>query len=257
MSPKVIYGQALMKRIGRAAIDSRVSRPLEWRTVTKEQENNRLVQKYGRDLGFSLFGAADITRVREEFLLSEPLKTRFDRAIALGKRLSDAVLEDIKAQPTPLYFHHYRQLNFFLDRGALLLADHIQDLGFEALPIPASQIVDWENQRAHVSHKKIGVLAGLGWIGRNNLLVNPGLGSRFRLVTILTDMPLETGPSLDFSCGNCRACISPCPAQAIHENPADFDHRVCYEKLDEFRRKHIVSQHICGVCVKACRGPKA
>ncbi len=225
--------------------------------MAKEQENSRLVQKYCRDLGFSLFGVADITRVRDEFLLSEPLKKRFDRAVSLGKRLSDAVLEDIKAQPTPLYFHHYRQLNFFMDRGALLLAGYIQDLGFEALPIPASQIVDWENQRAHVSHKKIGFLAGLGWIGRNNLLVNPGLGSRFRLVTVLTDMPLETGPSLDFKCGNCRACISPCPAQAIHENPADFAHRVCYEKLDEFWRKHIVSQHICGVCVKACRGPKA
>jgi epoxyqueuosine reductase len=226
------------------------------RPLDTGKEYTREIRDYCRGLGFSLFGVADVRRVRDEFLLADGLKTKFDRAVSLGLRVLDAVLEDIVDKPTPLYFHHYRQLNFFLDRGALLLANHIGGLGFGALPIAASQIVDWESQRAHVSHKKTGVLAGMGWIGRNNLLVNRELGSRFRLVTVLTDMPLETGAPLDFSCGVCRACIAPCPAQAIHERPEDFDHRACYQKLDEFRKKHIVSQHICGVCVKACRGPK-
>ena len=224
--------------------------------MTKEKENTGRLREYCRDLGFSLFGVADVRQVRDEFLLADSLKSRFDRAVSLGLKVLDAVLEDIVDRPTPLYFHHYRQLNFFLDRGALLLANHIGGLGFEALPIAASQIVDWENQKAHVSHKKIGILAGLGWIGRNNLLVNPELGSRFRLVTVLTNMPLEIGAPLEFSCGSCRACVAPCPAVAIHERPEDFDHRACYQKLDEFRKKHIVSQHICGVCVKACRGPR-
>ncbi|MCX6564180.1 MAG: hypothetical protein NTU60_11345 [Candidatus Aminicenantes bacterium] len=223
--------------------------------MTEERERTGRIREYCRDLGFSLFGVADVRQVRDEFLLADGLKLSFDRAVSLGLKVLDAVLEDIVDRPTPLYFHHYRQLNFFLDRGALLLANHIEGLGFEALPIAASQIVDWENQKAHVSHKKIGILAGFGWIGRNNLLVNPELGSRFRLVTVLTDMPLETGTPLEFSCGTCRACLAPCPAQAIHERPGDFDHRACYQKLDEFRKKHVVNQHICGVCVKACRGP--
>jgi len=225
--------------------------------MTEERERTDRLREYCRDLGFSLFGAADVRAVRDEFLLGGSLKTKFDRAVSVGLKVLDAVLEDIADRPTPLYFHHYRQLNFFLDRGALLLANHIEGLGFEALPIAASQIVDWENQKAHVSHKKIGILAGLGWIGRNNLLVNPELGSRFRLVTVLTNMPLETGAQVDFSCGACRACLAPCPALAIHDKPGDFDHRACYQKLDEFRKKHVASQHICGVCVKACRGAKA
>ena len=62
--------------------------------------------------------------------------------------------------------------------------------------MPASQIVDWEKQTAHLSHKKIGELAGIGFIGRNNLLVNPEIGSRFRLATILTNMPLEPDKKL-------------------------------------------------------------
>ena len=214
------------------------------------------LKSYADELGFSLFGVADIVSVRDTFLLADDVRRRFSRAVVLAKRLVDGVLEDIRDQPTPLYFHHYRQLNFFLDRGALLLASRIQDLGFEALPIAASQILDRENQRAHVSHKVLGRLAGLGWIGRNNLLVHPDLGSRFRLVSVLTDMPLPADEPIAGDCGECRACIAVCPAGAIGERPEDFDHRRCYEKLDEFRRKHIVSQHICGVCVKACRGPR-
>ncbi|MGB8951693.1 MAG: reductive dehalogenase domain-containing protein [Candidatus Aminicenantales bacterium] len=205
-------------------------------------------------MGISLFGVAAIIEVREEFCLEKEIRDRFDRGISLGKRIIDPVIEGIKDRPTPLYFHHYRQLNFFLDRAALLLSSHIQDLGFDALPIPASQIIDWEKQKGHVSHKKIGLLAGLGWMGRNNLLVNPEFGARFRLVTVLTNMPLETDKSLETDCGKCLRCLASCPAQAIKENIKDFDHKSCYAKLSEFRRMNIVSQHICGVCVKACRG---
>jgi epoxyqueuosine reductase len=212
--------------------------------------------EYALSLGFSLFGAADVSAIRSESLLSEATRAKFPYAVSLGKRTVDAVLDDIEDKPTPLYFHHYRQLNYFLDRGALHVASHIQELGYRALPIAASQIVDWENQRGHVSHKKIGQMAGLGWIGRNNLLVNGECGSRFRLVTVLTDMPLEPGSPAAFGCGTCRACVAPCPAGAIMERPEDFDHRACYAQLDAWRKAHVVSQHICGVCVKACKGPK-
>jgi len=102
----------------------------------------------------------------------------------------------------------------------------------------------------------IGKLAGLGWIGRNNLLVNPQLGSRYRLVTILTDMPLVNDEALNRDCGKCMACLKTCPAKAIKENKEDFDHWACLDKLKEFRRQGVVGQHICGVCVKACKGPK-
>jgi len=208
------------------------------------------------EMDFSFFGVADITEVRKDFHLGHDYVNRFDRAICLGKQLLDSVIEEIKDKPTLLYFHHYRQLNFFLDRGAFLLSSCIQDRGFQALPIPASQIIDWVKQKSHVSHKMIGRLAGLGWIGRNNLLVNPQLGSRHRLVTILTDMPLDPGEGLDRDCGKCMECLKTCPAQAIKENKEDFDHWACFDKLKEFRRQGVVGQHICGVCVKACKGPK-
>jgi epoxyqueuosine reductase QueG len=220
------------------------------------KENTEKIKALAEEMEFSLCGVADITGIRKDFHLDLDFVSRFDRAICLGKRLLDPVIEDIKDRPTRLYFHHYRQLNFFLDRGAFLLSSRIQDQGFQALPIPASQIIDWDKQKSHVSHKIVGRLAGLGWVGRNNLLVNPLLGSRHRLVTILTDMPLQPDEALDGDCGKCLACLKPCPAQAIKENTDDFDHWACFEKLTEFRRQGIVGQHICGVCVKACKGPK-
>lgn len=222
--------------------------------MTEAKKNRESLKKFALEQGFSLFSVADITGVREEFNLDKSLASKFDRGISLGKRLLDAVIEDITDRPTALYFHHYRQLNFFLDRGAFLISSHIQDGGFQALPVAASQIIDWEKQRSHVSHKKVGQLAGLGWIGRNNLLVNPELGARFRLVTVLTDMPLEVDVPLEGDCGVCKKCLATCPAQAVKERKENFDHLACFEKLKEFRNQGIVSQFICGVCVKACKG---
>jgi len=214
------------------------------------------LKAFALGLGFDLFGVADVSGLRADFLLEPATRDRFPFAVSLGKMLSDAVLEDICDHPTSIYFHHYRQINGFLDRGALLVADYIQKKASASLPVAASQIVDWDGQRAHLSHKHVGRAAGLGWFGRNNLLVNPELGSRFRLVTVLTDMPLEPDAPLERDCGHCRACVAACPAGAIKDERENFDHKACYETLREFRRKGYTSQFICGICVRDCRGPK-
>jgi epoxyqueuosine reductase len=157
-----------------------------------ENKNYLTLKKFCLSSGCDLFGVANIKEVKKDFALPEVLLKKIDRAVVLGIRLSSLILEGIEDAPTRLYFHHYKSINTALDQAALKVANFIQKKGFLALPVPASQIVDWEKQTAHLSHKKIGVLAGLGWIGRNNLLVNKKLGSQFRLVTILTNMPLKT-----------------------------------------------------------------
>ena len=220
----------------------------------KSPDNYPSLKKICNNLGIDVFGVADISKIKNEFMLSGRLIDTFDKAIVLGARLSWAVLEEIETHPTKLYFHHYRTLNVFLDQLALRLSVLIQAKGFVAIPIPASQIVDWQNQLAHLSHKKIAQLAGVGWIGRNNLLVTREFGSQLRLVSILTDMPLTIDSSLEEDCGSCRMCVSACPASAIKDTPHEFDHQKCFEKLKEFQKQRLVDQYICGVCVNACRG---
>lgn len=225
--------------------------------MNPEDENKEKLKKFTLATGLNLFGVADVTEAREEFGLDRMVRRQFDFGISLGKRLISSVLEDIKDSPTLLYFHHYRQLNYYLDRTALQVSSFIQEAGHKALPIPASQIIDWDKQLAHVSHKRVAFLAGLGWLGRNNLVVTQEFGSQVRLVTVLTDMPLTPDKPLKLDCRACTNCLSFCPAKAIKMDKKNFDHRGCFEKLKEFKRTGIVTQHICGICVKACRGMRA
>jgi epoxyqueuosine reductase QueG len=221
-----------------------------------KNKNYLHLKKFCHDLGVDLFGVADINKVKKDFIISQDLLGKFDKAVCLGLRLSKSVLGEIKDAPTRLYFHHYRTANAILDQIAFKSGSFIEKKGFLALPIPASQIIDWQNQKAHLSHKLLGNLAGLGWIGRNNLLVSKNLGSQFRIVTILTDMPLKMDKPLKESCASCRLCIEACPTSAIKDNPSDFDHLKCFEQLKEFQKKRLVDQYICGVCVNVCRGKK-
>jgi epoxyqueuosine reductase QueG len=211
------------------------------------------IAELASEIGFCLFGVADIREIKGSFLeLAPETLARFDRAISLAVRLSEAVVDDIVDHPTPLYLHHYRQANAFLDRGAFEIARRIQEMGRKALPIAASQLVDWKKQQGHLSHKEIARRAGLGWIGRSNLLVTPQFGARVRLVTVLTDLPLEAGSPLPDDCGKCGKCLAACPAGAIKERREDFDHVKCYEQLKLFKNKFNIPHHICGLCVKAC-----
>ncbi|MCX7785052.1 MAG: hypothetical protein N2201_02310 [candidate division WOR-3 bacterium] len=223
-------------------------------TIDNQQRYSALKELALKE-GASLFGVADLSKIKtDDFILAKSLLAKFSYAISVGVVLSKAVLEEIVDHPTQLYFHHYRQVNALLDRIALKITLSIESNNFLALPIPASQIVDWQNQRAHLSHKRIGLFAGLGWIGRNNLLVNREYGSQFRLVTVLTNMPLPTDMPVSENCQECYKCLEICPAQAIKERPEAFDHLKCFEKLKEFQRKGYVGQYICGVCVKICSG---
>lgn len=219
----------------------------------QKNKNYLDLEKFCLAQGADLFGVADIRDIKKDFILSPGILSKMDKGICLGLRLSGSILEELITAPTRLYFHHYRIANSLLDQIAIKAGNYLQRKGYLAFPVPASQILDWEKQKAHLSHKKIGYLAGLGWIGRNNLLINKKLGSQFRLVSILTDMPLKVDKPLKQNCGECRLCIEVCPNQAIKEGPADFDHIKCFQKLKDFQKQRLVDQYICGVCVNVCK----
>ena len=218
----------------------------------KKSDNYIALKDFCMQQGADVFGVADIESLRGTLNIADEIIGGLDTAVCIGVRLSSKILADIIEKPTKLYFHHYRTANMFLDQLAFTAANWIQRKGFQAVSIPASQILDWQQQTAHLSHKHIGHKAGIGWIGRNNLLVNPQLGAQFRLVTLLTDLPLKIDTPLDVDCEDCRRCIAVCPAGAIKEKKEEFDHQACFEMLKGFQKANIVGQYICGICVHAC-----
>ncbi len=183
--------------------------------------------------------------------------SRLDHAIVLGVQLSSEVLGTIEGAPNWTYYHHYRTVNFALDQAALVAAGECRRLGGRAFPVPASQVMDWDRLLGHLSHRELGARAGVGWRGRNNLLVHPVHGSQVRYATVLTDLPLPS-PGIELpagaGCGDCRACVGACPAGAIAMDPLAFDLDRCTAQVRRFSRSEKLNVLICGICVRACRG---
>lgn len=221
-----------------------------------EEENYAQLRQLAENWGASLFGVGEAGRPLELSPHMTPeLSSGLEKAISMGVLLSRKILDDIKGHPTPLYSYHYRRANNALDQLGIVIANRIQALGYQALPVPASQIVDWEKQTGLISHREAAYSAGLGFRGLNSLLVNPRFGAQVRLVTVLTDMPLKTDePIREGHCASCMACLSLCPAGAIGQKQEEFNRWACLDKLKEFSKKPGIGQYICGICVKACPG---
>ena len=204
--------------------------------------------------GIALVGVADVDQYRRLWPDAiRDIPERFSRAIVMAYPLLRGALSTIKDRPTHLYFHHYRQVNYVLDRAALTAGRVIEYFNYRALPVAASQTLDRGDMIAHISHRHLAYLSGMGWRGINNLLVTHQFGSAVRLVSVLTTAPLTSGKPLEGDpCSGCMACIRACPAKAIHETREDFDLDACYVQLSEFRKIPRIGQRICGVCQKVC-----
>ncbi len=190
--------------------------------------------------------------------------------VSVAVRLSDAIVDEISERPTHTYYHHYRTVNNLIDLITLRGSLYIEDCGYRAFAVPASQSIneegpgkdgkkEYKEYRGIFPHKTAAVLAGLGWIGKSGLFISNRFGPRVRLGTILTDAQLPALPQAGDNCGNCVECVKACPAGALKGNSwyqgIDRDLIVDAKRCSDHMKsayRNIGRGHVCGICIKVC-----
>ena len=114
---------------------------------------------------------------------------------------------------------------------------------------------------APVMERQWALKAGIGWIGKNSLLLRKGVGSNFFLAEIFLDLELNNSePYSTQHCGDCTACIDACPTQAIvQDGVIDSNKCISYltiEKRSELnpQEKEMLNNWVfgCDVCQDVC-----
>jgi len=117
-----------------------------------------------------------------------------------------------------------------------------------------------EDLLAVFSFKYAAVNAGLGWIGKNDVLITERYGPRVRLSAVLVDYPFETGRKITESrCGSCNRCVDICPHKALKGLNWDItklrnnliDYHLCNQKRSAYIEKH-GRKNACGLCMVVC-----
>lgn len=163
--------------------------------------------------------------------LSEEQNKRYPNAILIGITLSPNYIQEISL--TPEYIQKMIRSNLIskdefhvaeanTDKLADNIADYLSSKGYSAYSqseknISLTGFYDEKAKLTPLPHKTIAGLAGLGWIGKHNLLITSEFGSAISICTVLTDAPLKTvlHTPANTQCGDCTICIEICPVQAI------------------------------------------
>jgi len=122
-----------------------------------------------------------------------------------------------------------------LDTITCRLSAMLEQQGALALPIPSAEPYEhWEPERRHgrgiLSLKHAAVLAGLGKMGRNTLLINETYGNMLWLGAVLVAAELEPDPLAAYEAcpPRCRICLDACPQQAL--DGTTIDQQRCRER---------------------------
>ena len=209
-------------------LEWRQSSTIERKTLTNAKILTNNLRKYAYRLGADLFGIAPIERLNKipgvmKLLDYLPM---IRSIVVIGLHYPDTSVEragEPPAESTESYafvqYQAFRQLCYI----AIYLANYLHELGYLALPLidvggeaskvasPRGALPDiWANRYAAVA-------AGLGELGWNGLLLTPEYGPRQRVVSIITDAPLEPTPMYEGPplCDRCFRCVEACPVGAI------------------------------------------
>lgn len=238
------------------------------------------VRAMARSLGFDLVGiaSAEPSRYREYFRqwlddgqggtmdwLGEDFEKRTDpgaylagcRSVVCVALNYNAPLEALPAADVP---HHGRVARYALgDDYHEIIKPRLYDLADWIRATFAGARTRCGVDTAPVGERELAGRAGIGWVGKHTLVINPKLGSWLLLGEVLTTLALTPDEPIVDRCGTCRRCIDACPTGAI--TPYQVDARRCISYLNIEHRGAIAPELVgrmgdwlvgCDVCQEVC-----
>ena len=215
----------------------------------------KAIKQEARRLGFDLAGITDATAIDDK---SVGLLTRWLKAGYAGqmsymqrnfrKRINPAELlegaESVivtglnytppKRKPKPsdptipigkvAAYAQYEDYHFFIKRQLRKLTEFINLFVGDACKFKIC--VD----SAPLAERALAARAGLGFIGKNHMLINPKLGCQIFLGEIITTLKLQTDEPVENSCSDCNRCLAACPTGALKPD-GQFDANKCISYL--------------------------
>lgn len=198
-------------------------------------ENTSIIKKLASSHGFMLAGVAQVRKLHEE-------ESHFDDWLARDYHGDMAYLarnKELRLNPDLLVpgaksiiclaynYYNPNEINKAIPKIAMyargkdyhkVLKKKLKSLWTEI----KKQVNDKATGRyfvdsAPVMERQWAEIAGLGWMGKNTLLINPKIGSYFFLAEIISDIELVADDPIKDHCGTCTRCIDACPTQAIDE----------------------------------------
>ncbi len=153
-------------------------------------------------------------------------------AVLFGKALSKEYINDLRADRKPKR-NEMNSTERKMDALAAKLEDRLEAEGYQSTA---------KLKFARLPHKTVALRAGLGFIGKNNLLVNDQYGCALLLGKVLTTAPFVTmsKPLKEPQCGDCSLCVDVCPTNALHGKPWSVT----------TSRDEILDRKLCALCLK-------
>ncbi len=213
-----------------------------------KSENTKLIRSLSSELGFSFCGISKAEFLEEEApRLEEWLKRGYAGQMHYLEKNFDLRLDPRLLVPgsksvVSLGYNYFPEKDL-AQNGSLKIAKYAygEDYHFvikDKLKIFIERLQEQTGEiigRAFVDsapvHERVWAKrSGLGWIGKNSLLLNKSMGSFFFLAELIIDLELEyDGPVKDY-CGTCTACMDACPTDAIPQ-PYVVDGSKCISYL--------------------------
>lgn len=207
--------------------------------------------------GCDIVGFADLR------CLSCDARQNFDYGILIALSFTKEAMQENKNGSPQRYSDEHEPMTQRLDELAFLTAEFLTDKGYKAWPKISSMIAYKDYYTTALPHKTVATLAGIGWIGKNAMLVTNEVGSALRMTVVLTNAPLDCGtPVTKSKCNpNCTVCTNICPGNAplggLWETGVDrdsfFNARACRTAARARAKKLLnLDETRCGLCVSNC-----